>query len=330
MATKAAQVCSYPSCLASLSDLRVQESKASDSTPPKEQTTTESATAADATTTVVSKVEEVVVQRSRGAFGFVSSALRISRSISGKTSSTPAKPPAPAKPPTESAKQTAILVKSIIIGPTDPKAGTVPAVSKQQLNKINSQLTDNKKANEIISHLRTLSVGDDKAAGQPIHAVCLAYTEEEADRRHFSLLAPGGGTATAEPTEEAKPAPTEAAKAEPTEAAKAEPTEAAKTEPPQAVLAPIPALVSPKTVTSEISALQDMWSNMHVINLITAPGLGLGQPGDGAGLLAGAVPTAATIIEGIDQITPQLMSIGFAAGKAIVISHAGAYDPQFP
>jgi hypothetical protein len=234
--------------------------------------------------------ETEVVQR--GAFRFISSAiLRISRSTSGgaREAQASTSKASKAKSTSQNAKQSALLLKSIIVGPTNTKASTV---SKQQLNRINSQLANAKKANEIISHLRTLTVGDnanDKAVGQPIHAVCLAYTEEEADQKHFALLAPGAG---------------------------AEKTEAGKT--------PIPALVSPNLVSADLSALQNMWNKMHVVNLITAPALGLGQSGDGPGLFAGAVPTAATIIQGIDQITPQLMSIGFAAGKAIVVSHAGA------
>jgi len=66
---------------------------------------------------------------------------------------------------------------------------------------------------------------------------------------------------------------------------------------------------------------------MHIVNLMTAPNMGLGQPGDGEGMFAGAIPTPQTVIEGIKMITPQLMALGYATGKAIVPDHAGIYPP---
>ncbi|KAG6805663.1 hypothetical protein H0H92_014527, partial [Tricholoma furcatifolium] len=60
---------------------------------------------------------------------------------------------------------------------------------------------------------------------------------------------------------------------------------------------------------------------MNIVSLFTAPGLGIGQPGDGEGVLAGAVPTAETVINGFEQITPQLMALGYATGKSIMVDH---------
>lgn len=77
--------------------------------------------------------------------------------------------------------------------------------------------------------------------------------------------------------------------------------------------------------TASIDKFAQWLDEIHVVDLITAPNLGLGQPGDGAGILAGAVPTAETVIKGIEQITPQLMALGFAAGKAILPDHEGMY-----
>jgi len=55
--------------------------------------------------------------------------------------------------------------------------------------------------------------------------------------------------------------------------------------------------------------------------------LGLGQAGDESGLLAGALPTAETVMNGIVQITPQLMALGYATGKTIIPDHHGIYPP---
>ncbi|KAG7449543.1 uncharacterized protein BT62DRAFT_590505 [Guyanagaster necrorhizus] len=73
--------------------------------------------------------------------------------------------------------------------------------------------------------------------------------------------------------------------------------------------------------------LSQMFDEMHIVDLIRSPDLGLGQPGDGEGLLAGAVPTAETVLNGIQQITPQLMALGYATGKAVLPDHTGVYPP---
>ena len=75
------------------------------------------------------------------------------------------------------------------------------------------------------------------------------------------------------------------------------------------------------TIESIIETIKDL----HIVNLFTAPDLGLGQPEDGPGLLAGAIPTAETVINGITRITPQLMALGFATGKSIVPDHTGIH-----
>ncbi len=83
----------------------------------------------------------------------------------------------------------------------------------------------------------------------------------------------------------------------------------------------------PTVASATIDSITEALKGLHIISLFTAPDLGLGQPGDGPGLLAGAVPTAETVINGIIQITPQLMALGYAAGKNIIPDHAGVYPP---
>jgi len=71
----------------------------------------------------------------------------------------------------------------------------------------------------------------------------------------------------------------------------------------------------------------DALQNLHVVSLFTAPNLGLGQPGDGQGLLAGAIPTAETVINGVEQMTPQLMALSYATGLPAFPDHKGIYPP---
>lgn len=80
---------------------------------------------------------------------------------------------------------------------------------------------------------------------------------------------------------------------------------------------------SASAISTSLRKLNTLFSEMHVIDLIRSPDFGLGQPGDGEGILAGAVPTAETVITGIEEITPQLMALGYATGKAILPDHSG-------
>jgi hypothetical protein len=199
---------------------------------------------------------------------------------------------------TKRAKQSALLLRSLMVGPsgiTPTPSKTTKAVSKPQLSKVKSQLLQPKSANKVIAQLRALPVGhgemggDDAQPRGPIHAVCLEYTEEEVDRRHFAQLAHGIGE-TGGP-EQVTPAP-----------------------------------ASANIATASVSALTDLFRDMHLVNLINAPDLGLGQPPDGEGLLAGALPTAETVIKGIKEITPQLLALGFATGRIMVVDHTGGSD----
>ncbi|KAF7288641.1 Lactamase-B domain-containing protein [Mycena chlorophos] len=86
-------------------------------------------------------------------------------------------------------------------------------------------------------------------------------------------------------------------------------------------------IVVPHVAAAPLEMVVDTFNSMHVVDLVAAPDLGLGQPGDGKGLLAGAVPTAETVIKGIQQITPQLMALGYATGKAVLPDHKGVHPP---
>lgn len=78
--------------------------------------------------------------------------------------------------------------------------------------------------------------------------------------------------------------------------------------------------------TATTTAISDALVNVHLVDLL-APDMGFGAPASSPGLLAGAVPSAETIIDGFQQITPQLLALGYATGKAITPDHKGVVVP---
>lgn len=79
--------------------------------------------------------------------------------------------------------------------------------------------------------------------------------------------------------------------------------------------------------TATATTICDALANVHLVNLLTAPDMGFGAPASSPGLLAGAVPSAETIIDGLQQITPQLLALGYASSKAILPDHKGVIVP---
>ncbi|KAF9531613.1 hypothetical protein CPB83DRAFT_77719 [Crepidotus variabilis] len=189
------------------------------------------------------------------------------------------------------AKKTALAVRVMIVGPSASAPRVTPTVVKPQLSKIKSQLMQPNSANRLIAQLRRLPAQESDSStserGGPIHAVCLEHTDAEEETLHFAKL-----TQKPETAEEA--------------------TEA---------------FALPGIGSAPIDQLTDLLKDMNVIDLIKSPDFGLGQPGDGSGILSGAVPTAETVINGVKQITPQLMALGFATGKALAPDHTGIYPP---
>jgi hypothetical protein len=201
------------------------------------------------------------------------------------------------------AKESAVVVRSLILGPTGTASPKVTRnVARPQLTKIKSQLVEPKSARRIIAELHTLpTLGEETvttktvggsglqrhgASGNvaPIRAVCLEHTDAEADRLYFSKLKGVVGNDM------------------------------------DSSLAPFAALGS-----ASIDSLVGLINDIHVVDLVTSPDLGLGQPGNGSGLLAGALPTPETVMKGVEQITPQLLALGFAIGKSILPEHKGIY-----
>jgi hypothetical protein len=187
----------------------------------------------------------------------------------------------------------ALAVRSLIIGPSSPpqvnKAVAKPQIS--QMKSLKSQLMKPSSANRVISQLRSLPVID--APEQTTHSNYAAPI-------HAVCL-----------TVTERDADTNHF-AQLTSPENRRSVGAKDNKPPS---------------TTSVDALMNAFNELSIVDLVQSPGFGLGNPGDGDGILAGAVPTAETVINGFKQITPQLMALGFATGQAIVPNHTGIYPP---
>ncbi|KAI0743610.1 hypothetical protein C8Q80DRAFT_1272280 [Daedaleopsis nitida] len=226
------------------------------------------------------------------------------------------------------AHESALVLRDLIVGPfaapsvAPPKSSKIAAYAvppKRKVDKVKAQLMQPKSAQKVIAQLRLLSSSDEAvvvgktASGEdikavsngPIHAVCLPFTDAEAEEKRFAKLDKVFVTASsAKPTEQT---------AERSLNVSAIPSRA------------LDGITS--VTTSSFDKLKEMLSDLDVISLITVPNWGLGEPANAPGLLSGAVPTAKAVMEGVEQITPQLMALGYATGKSILPSHAGVYPP---
>ena len=192
------------------------------------------------------------------------------------------------------AKQSALVVRSLIVGQDTDEGGVAPPperVSSSQMKNVKAQLLKPKSAGKVIAELKALPAFADSTvhASRPIQAVCLPYGDEEADKKHLSNIRNLRATKTTTTTTHAS-------------------------------------TPAPVGITA-IDAVTEAIRNLHIVSLFTAPNLGLGGPEDGPGILAGAVPTAETVLDGFTEITPQLMALGYATGKAVFPSHTDIHPP---
>ncbi|KAF8577753.1 hypothetical protein K439DRAFT_1532150 [Ramaria rubella] len=219
------------------------------------------------------------------------------------------------------ARSSAVALRALIIGPgalppTAESRHSKP-ISTPDLKKVKSQLLKPKSANAIITQLRVLPLPDGPsfrvsgrpsseslvthpdAGGAPIHAVCLAYTDEEADRRYFSRLRTGHNQNPSSPIT------------------------------PNA-LSTTSASETASIITASLESLLPILKDLRLVSLLASPDLGFGQPvsdSDESGPLTGSVPSAMTVMEGFEEITKQLMMLGFATSKAVFPDHTGIYSP---
>ncbi|KAF8492305.1 hypothetical protein JB92DRAFT_3003417 [Gautieria morchelliformis] len=246
-------------------------------------------------------------------------------------SSTPAQPK-----PTRAQRRalsSAMALRGLMIGPSSPSSppetlvGIIKSKSHKpkstiypplpNIKKVKAKLLKPESANAIISQLRRLPLPDGPsfhvngrpsseslvthpdAGGAPIHAVCLPCTDEEAEKKYFSRLRTG----------HTLPSPSSPA------------TDA---------LPEYSSSAFPNISTASLESLIPVLRDLHLVSLLASPDLGFGQPVGGdedSGILSGSVPSAATLVDGFEEITKQLMSLGFATSQAVAPSHAGIYPP---
>ncbi|KAJ7725827.1 hypothetical protein DFH07DRAFT_853409 [Mycena maculata] len=189
------------------------------------------------------------------------------------------------------AKESALIVRTLIVGPSSNDYTTpkaTKAIATPQMSKVKSQLMQPNSANRVIAQLRILPVMDD-----------------EPDASH-SPSVPIHAVCLAYPD------------AEEHELRFEKFTPDGRNDDSSKV---------PNVASTPLERLASTFAEMHIVSLITTPNFGLGDRGDGEGLLAGAVPTAETVINGIEQITPQLMALGYATGRAVLPDHKGVHPP---
>ena len=188
------------------------------------------------------------------------------------------------------AKKYALIVRSLITGqPTAVRPKVITTAARPQLIKIKSHLVEPKYANPIIAELRTLSPSGENpvvtAGLDPSITVGLLHA--------VCLQHPDAEAHRHYFSNNSEGGSTQLD------------------------------LLSLATTRSPVERLWKLINDVHVVDLIHSPDFGLGQPGDAPGILAGAVPTPETIINGFEQITPQLMALGFAIGKTMLPDHKG-------
>jgi hypothetical protein len=245
------------------------------------------------------------------------------------------------------AVESAMSLRTLIIGPAalDAKGGKANDLNPSAavaLRKVNHQLLVPTEANRVIAALRELPPPDLPPAtaetvetirkkrgwmfgrggakeeekhketakdstgtvAMPIHGCCLDVPEEEADEKHFSQLTGSRFAA-------------------------------------QGSLANGNANIG----SADLSSLIPMLKKMRLVNLQTspdmssvnaasfgadlaAPNLGFGEPADKPGPLAGSVPSAGSLVDGMEKVGQTLMSLGFATTTAILPSHVGVHPPK--
>ncbi|KAL5485027.1 hypothetical protein ACEPAI_7669 [Sanghuangporus weigelae] len=190
-------------------------------------------------------------------------------------------------------QKNAFAVQRLIVGSdattmAHAKARPTP-VSRAQMTRIKSDLMKPKSANKLIKKLRELPVPEEHVEDTGVEVSTLAVSSK------------------------AGSAPIHAVCLESTES--------------DVQTKHFSKLKEQSVISAGVDALSSLFSELHIVDLLAAPDLGLGQPGDGEGLLAGAIPTAETVIEGAAKLTPQLMALGFATGKAVFPDHSTIYPP---
>lgn len=194
------------------------------------------------------------------------------------------------------AKESAEIVRALIIGPTSipPTSKKPQALSKVQLEKVKSELAKPKSANKVISQLRNLDLVSNPSGTLPAGDASNQPTGNRRGPIHAVCLDKTDEDVEKHDFVQLKPsAPSDSVD-----------------------------LLAESVVTANVDSISSILGNLHVVDLVGTD-FGFGQPTTGQGILAGAVPTAETVMTGIRLITPQLMSLGYITGQTILPDHKG-------
>lgn len=196
------------------------------------------------------------------------------------------------------AKESAEVVRALIIGPNSisPTFKKPQALSKVQLEKVKSELAKPKSANKVISQLRNLDLVADASAPLPVTGIPdqpIALGKRRGPI-HAVCLDKTDEEVEKQHFAQLKPdAPSETAN-----------------------------LFAESVMTANVDSIGSMLGSLHIVDLVGTD-FGFGQPTTDQGILAGAVPTAETVLTGIKLITPQLMSLGYITGHTLLPDHKG-------
>ncbi|EJD52669.1 hypothetical protein AURDEDRAFT_181233 [Auricularia subglabra TFB-10046 SS5] len=215
------------------------------------------------------------------------------------------------------ADQAAIGVRTLIIGPTDdPTVPKTKPLTKTEVNKLKGLLLEPKSATKIIARLRVLPVPPPPRPGHsgehsqsPEADVARAALSREHAHTHGHVHAQA------------------ASPQGPIHAVCLDCTDAQADQLHFSQLQQTSFIGVPSLALADAASAFPILRNMRIISLLGAPDLGLGQPVGGQGMLAGSLPSPAVIVEGLMQLSQQLIALGFATSTTVHPNHVGVYPP---
>lgn len=198
------------------------------------------------------------------------------------------------------AKESAEIVRALIVGPNSisPASKKPQALSKVQLEKVKSELAKAKSANKVILQLRNLDLFPGPSTELPATDASSQATTKGKRRGPIHAVCLDKTDEDVEKHHFGQPEP-------------GLPLHTGN-------------LFAESIVTANVDSISSALGNLHVVDLVGTD-FGFGQPITDQGIFAGAVPTAETVMTGIKLITPQLMSLGYITGQAILPDHKGKF-----
>jgi hypothetical protein len=194
------------------------------------------------------------------------------------------------------AKESALIVRSLIVGPSETASPRLTMANlKPRLEEVKCQLIDPKTANKVIAQLRAL----------PISNAMVEAKEGDKNSLTASVSGPIRAVCLAYPDAELHRLHFSSMFQVPHKKS------------------PVPSLDVAAITSLSLEKLSAIFHEMSIVDLMQPAGFGLGQPGSAKGILAGALPTPETVLNGFEQITPELMNLGYATAQTIYPDHKG-------